>query len=98
VRVADVIGDVTLSRRLPDVPAGRFILVQPLPLSALDGGAPGDVEPLVAYDDLSAGLGTRVGFTEGREAAMPFHPRLVPFDAYCAAILDAGPVDRAGEV
>ena len=98
MRVANVIGDVTLSRRLPEVPAGRFIIVQPLPLAALAGGATGNVEPRVAYDDLSAGGGTRVGFTEGREAAMPFHPQPVPFDACNVAILDAVNVDRSVKV
>jgi hypothetical protein len=29
-----------------------------------------------------------VGLIEGREASAPFHPKKVPFDAYCACILD----------
>jgi len=94
MRVANVIGTVTLSRRLADVPPGQFIVVQPLPLETLRDGAPGGAEPVVAYDQLSAALGERVGFTEGREAAAPFEPRKVPIDAYCAAILDAVHVDR----
>ena len=47
------------------------------------------VRAVVIYDELSPGLGARVAFSEGREAAMPFHPRPVPIDAYGAAILDA---------
>ncbi len=89
MRIADVIGTVTLSRRLADVPPGQFVVLRPLPLEALRDGTPGGAEPVVAYDELSAGLGERVGFTEGREAAAPFEPRKVPLDAYCAAILDA---------
>jgi ethanolamine utilization protein EutN len=94
MRIANVIGTVTLSRRLADVPPGQFIVVQPLSLETLGGGAGGGAEPLVAYDELSAGVGERVGFTEGREAAVPFEPRKVPLDAYCGAILDAVHVDR----
>ena len=32
--------------------------------------------------------GSRVGFSEGTEAAAPFHPKKTPVDAYCACILD----------
>ena len=40
------------------------------------------------YDDLGAGVGSRIGFSEGGEAAAPFHPEKKPVDAYCACILD----------
>jgi microcompartment protein CcmK/EutM len=89
MRIAEVIGTVTLSRRLKDVPPGRFIIVQPQRVEALRGEPAAAVEPVVAYDELSAGEGARVGLSEGREAAMPFHPRPVPVDVYCAAVLDA---------
>jgi ethanolamine utilization protein EutN len=88
MRVARVIGNVTLSMRLDEVPPGQFLLVQPEQAAALTGAEPADAEPLVAYDERSAALGSRVAISEGREAAMPFHPRRVPFDAYCAAIMD----------
>ena len=35
-----------------------------------------------------AGLGDRVGLSEGGEAAQPFRPDLKPVDAYCALIID----------
>ncbi len=88
MRVGNVIGTVILSRRLEDVPAGRFVIVQPQGLETLRAGQPESAEPVVAYDETSAGIGSQVALSEGREAAMPFYPRLVPFDAYCAAILD----------
>ena len=47
-----------------------------------------DGEDLVIYDDLGAGVGSRIGFSEGGEAAAPFHPEKKPVDAYCACILD----------
>jgi ethanolamine utilization protein EutN len=37
---------------------------------------------------LGAGVGNRIAFSEGREAAQPFHPDMKPIDAYNAAILD----------
>lgn len=88
MRVAKVIGSITLSARLADVPPGRFVIVRPESAAALRDGEPATAEPLVAYDELSAGVGARVALSEGREAAMPFHPTRVPFDAYCAAIMD----------
>jgi ethanolamine utilization protein EutN len=46
------------------------------------------LEEIVVYDDLRCGIGSRVAISEGREAAMPFHPEIKPVDAYNAAILD----------
>jgi ethanolamine utilization protein EutN len=46
------------------------------------------LEEIVAFDELGAGVGSRVAISEGREAAMPFHPEIKPIDAYNAAILD----------
>ena len=60
----------------------------PISLQALRADGPGDGEDLVVYDNLGAGLGHRVGFSEGGEAAAPFHPEKKPVDAYCACILD----------
>lgn len=49
---------------------------------------------VVVYDELSAGLGEWVAFSEGAEAAMPFYPTMKPIDAYAAAILDQLEIDR----
>lgn len=51
------------------------------------------VEEVVVYDELAAGLGSRIALSEGREAAMPFYPEVKPIDAYNAAILDTFTVD-----
>ncbi len=88
MRVGNVIGTVTLSHRLENVAGGRFLLVRPRGLVSLRDGSPSAAESIVAYDEISAGIGSVVSISEGREAAMPFHPRLVPIDAYVAAILD----------
>ena len=45
-------------------------------------------ESLVVFDELGAGVGQIIAVSEGGEATMPFWPRRMPIDAYCAAILD----------
>jgi len=42
----------------------------------------------VIFDNLGAGPGARIGFSEGGEAAAPFFPEKKPVDAYCALLLD----------
>ena len=46
-------------------------------------------EPIVVFDELGAGEGSRIAVSEGTEAAAPFYPVVKPIDAYNAAILDA---------
>ena len=88
MRIAEVIGTVTLSRAHPSVTGFRWIISVPFSLAALkDNGLP-DGEDVVIYDNLGAGNGQRIGFSEGGEAAAPFHPEKKPVDAYCACILD----------
>jgi microcompartment protein CcmK/EutM len=88
MRIAEVIGTVTLSRQHPTLTGLRLVIGVPFSLRALrDGGQP-DGEDLVIVDVLNAGTGSRVGFSEGGEAAVPFFPERKPVDAYCACILD----------
>jgi ethanolamine utilization protein EutN len=88
MRIAEVIGTVTLSRMHPALEKRRWVIVVPFSLRALKEGLAADGEDVVALDELSAGNGQRVGISEGVEATMPFHPERKPLDAYCAAILD----------
>ena len=46
------------------------------------------MEEIAVFDELGAGVGSRIAISEGREAAMPFYPEVKPIDAYNAAILD----------
>jgi ethanolamine utilization protein EutN len=87
MRIAEVIGTVTLSRCHPSLAGFRWVIGVPFSLSGLRTGKP-DCEDLVIYDDLGAGAGSRIGFSEGGEAAQPFQPEKKPIDAYCACILD----------
>ncbi len=88
MRIAEVIGTVTLNRWHPSLTGARFKLVVPLSLSDLNG-RPGEPAPeIVVYDELGAGVGSRIAVSEGREAAQPFYPDVKPIDAYNAAVLD----------
>jgi ethanolamine utilization protein EutN len=96
MRVGEVIGTVTLNRRHPSLAGGRFKLVVPLALDDLTDGSDEPAEELTVYDELGAGVGCRIAISEGREAAMPFHPEKKPVDAYNAAILDTVRVEPLG--
>jgi microcompartment protein CcmK/EutM len=88
MRIANVIGTVTLSRAHPALAAARWIIGVPYSLKSLQGGGPPDGEDVVIFDNLGAGNGSQIGFSEGGEAAVPFLPEKKPVDAYCACILD----------
>jgi len=88
MRIAKVIGTVTLSRWHPSLTGFRWVVGVPFSLRALRENAPPDGEALVIFDNLGAGEGYWIGFSEGGEAAAPFYPEKKPVDAYCACILD----------
>jgi len=96
MRIAKVIGTVTLNRRHPSLAGGRFKLVVPLSLDDLRGAGPPKADELTVYDELGADVGCHVAVSEGREAAMPFYPDRKPLDAYAAAILDTIHVESIG--
>ncbi len=88
MRIAEVIGRVTLSQAHPSLKGGRWLIGVPLSLKALKAEGPGDGEDLVFYDDLGADVGCLIALGESAEAAAPFYPEKKPIDAYCACILD----------
>jgi microcompartment protein CcmK/EutM len=88
MRIGEVIGTVTLSRAHPSLAHARWVIAVPFSLKALQSGGPPDGEDLVVFDNLGAGYGHRIAFSEGGEAAVPFLPERKPVDAYCACILD----------
>jgi ethanolamine utilization protein EutN len=93
MRIGEVIGTVTLNRAHPALVRGSFKLAIPLSLANLAERSSERAEAIVVYDALGAGQGSRIAISEGREAAQPFDPDLVPVDAYNAAILDTVTVD-----
>ena len=97
MRIAKVIGTVTLNRWHPSLAGSRMKLVVPLSLANLTGDSDEDADEIAVFDELGAGVGHRIAISEGREAAMPFYPDVKPIDAYNAAILDTvdvGPLPR----
>ncbi len=88
MRIAEVIGRVTLSRSHPSLRGGRFVLTLPMPLTALKDGGPERGDEVVVYDRLGAGVGALIGLSEGGEAANPFGKQKTPIDAYCACLID----------
>lgn len=95
MRIARVIGTVTLSRRLPDLKPGRYVIAEALDGRALEGlenatrREKAMPESLIVFDDMGVGVGQLIAVSEGREACMPWYPEKVPVDAYAAAILDS---------
>ena len=88
MRIAEVIGTVTLSRCHPSLESYRWIIGVPYGLKALKNGSAPDGEDFVILDELGAGQGQKIGVSEGVEAMMPFFPNKKPLDAYCACLLD----------
>lgn len=86
MRIANVIGRVTLSVRHHSLRGERLLLV--LPWSAKTGTTGKDQDySIVAYDELGAGPGDLVAVSESTEASRPFD-RPTPCDAYVGAIID----------
>lgn len=88
MRVAEVIGKLTLAQGHESVRGATWLLAVPLTLPGVRGEAAGRGEAFVVYDELGAGAGALIAVSEGAEAAAPFYPGEKPIDAYNAAILD----------
>ena len=94
MRIAKVIGTVTLSHPHPSLSQARLKLAIPLSLENLVGRQPPGPDALVVYDEQGAGVGSQILLSEGREAAQPFFPDVKPIDAYNAGILDKVDVEE----
>lgn len=94
MRIARVIGTLTLHRQLTSLKPGQYLIAQALDAPALAGHRQGKArqspmpESLVVFDHLGASVGQLIAVSEGAEATAPFAPAKVPYDAYNAAILD----------
>lgn len=96
MRIAEIIGTVTLSRMHPSLVGATWKVAVPLSKEGIAGDAKGRGEPFVIYDELGAGRGAIIGVSEGAEAAAPFHPETKPIDGYNAAILDTIDIGTTG--
>ena len=83
MHLARVIGDVVATVKDPSLQGQKLLVLQPLTPARQVAG-----RPLVAVDSVGAGVGEEVFFVRGREASLPFLPRLVPTDANVVGIVD----------
>jgi ethanolamine utilization protein EutN len=83
MQLAQVIGTVVASHKDANLDGTTLLVIQPL---AADGQPVG--RSLVALDAAGAGVGERVFFVRGREAAYPFYPAEPPTDAAIVGIVD----------
>lgn len=88
MRIAKVIGKVTLNRSVKEFEGASLKVAVPMLWSELADGSDPLGEELVVWDDFGAGQGSLIALSEGGEAAQPFLPNDKPVDAYSAAILD----------
>lgn len=88
MRIAEVIGKVTLSKMHPSLQGARWLVAVPYGRETLENSAEGRGEPFVVFDELGGGEESVIGVSEGAEASGPFYPDTKPIDAYCAAIFD----------
>lgn len=93
MRIAQVIGRVTLNVTDPSFKGGRWLMCNPVDVEHLNTAcqsAPplSSQFSLVVYDNIGAGDGDIVGIVEGAEATAPFdYP--IPIDAITVAIFDS---------
>jgi len=88
MRLAKVIGTVTLSQSIAEMEAATLKAVVPLNLGELEKQDTESPDFLVMWDELGTRNGDVVALSEGGEAAQPFRPAIKPVDAYNAALLD----------
>ena len=88
MRIAQVIGTVTLNRLLPSFHGAQLKLAIPMTLEQLRKEEVPQGESIVVYDNRGASVGSRIMISEGAEAAQAFRPELKPVDAYDAGIVD----------
>ncbi len=92
MRIGQVIGKTVLSVQDPALVGGRWLIVSPLDASQLADccqkkQAVSAQSSLIVFDNIGAGEGDIIGFSEGAEATAPF-PNPIPIDALCIAIFD----------
>ena len=83
MQLARVIGEVVATIKDPNLVGSKMLVLQPLAPTGEDVG-----RTLVALDSVGAGVGERVFFVRGREAAFPFYPAEPPTDASIVGIVD----------
>ncbi len=86
MRIATVIGRVTLSVRHPLFRGERLMVAQPWTSKSIGTDGPHG-NAIIVYDELGAGPGDIIAISEGAEATRPFAAN-TPVDAYCSCLVD----------
>lgn len=94
MRIAEIVGRVTLSQCHPSVRGATWLIGVPLTAAGINGDPAGRGEPFVIYDELGASRGALIAVSEGAEAAAPFYPDTKPLDGYNSAILDTIKIEQ----
>lgn len=95
MRIAKVIGTVTLNRSHSSYRGANLRLVVPMKLEELVEEREPAADPLVAWDQLGTRYGDLIALSEGPEAAQPFRPEIKAIDAYATALLDRLNIDES---
>lgn len=86
MKLGRVVGRVVATVRAPDLDGEKLLIVQPLDARGRAAGA-----TLVACDVARSGLGDRVLFVGGREAALALPRPFVPVDATIVGHVEQAP-------
>lgn len=88
--LAEVVGNVVATVKDEGLHARKLLFLQPISSSGAPTGA-----VLIAIDGCGVGVGERVFYVRGREAAFAFLPDHVPADASIVGKVDAVEVRRS---
>ncbi|HXV65147.1 MAG TPA: EutN/CcmL family microcompartment protein [Vicinamibacteria bacterium] len=83
MQLADVVGTLVATVKDSGLVGRRLLVIQPVDPAGSPTGA-----PVVAVDGVGVGIGERVFFVKGREAAFLFLPDTVPADVGIAGKVD----------
>lgn len=90
MKIGKVIGRITLSKKDSALEGARLLIISPMGSAQISGAVKAQISKtanLVAYDNLGAKEGDKIGYVEGGEASVGFG-RPIPIDARCVAIFD----------
>ncbi len=93
MKIHQVLGSVTLNRCHPSYVGATLLATVPLDAAVYGGEPAEDADLVIVWDELGAGIHSKVAVSDGAEAAQPFRPALKAVDAYCSAILDEIHID-----
>ena len=88
MRAGTVIGTVVCTIMHPAFHGDKLLLTLPWNTKTWNAGGEADFDnSLVVFDNIGAGIGQKIAFSESGEAAAALNPPK-PIDAFCAMLLD----------